>query len=149
MPLATTTRDQSTKVLSLIITNEAPGAAMASGVSSIAVSPNPVAAAGSLAADQAVNLTVTAKNASGAAVPNATVYLSFTAATGGGTAEVGTTPLSTTTQAFTTNAAGQVTVTYTAPTAPPAAGTDTLTVSTGPGGTGVSSTDSYTFNTGS
>ena len=148
-PLATTTRDQSTKVLSLIITNEAPGAATASGVSSIAVSPNPVAAAGSLAADQAVNLTVTAKNASGAAVPNATVYLSFTAATGGGTAEVGTTPLSTTTQAFTTNAAGQVTVTYTAPTAPPAAGTDTLTVSTGPGGTGVSSTDSYTFNTGS
>ncbi len=148
-PLATTTRDQSTKVLSLIITNEAPGAATASGVSSIAVSPNPVAAAGSLAADQAVNLTVTAKNASGAAVPNATVYLSFTAATGGGTAEVGTTPLSTTTQAFTTNAAGQVTVTYTAPTAPPATGTDTLTVSTGPGGTGVSSTDSYTFNTGS
>ena len=148
-PLATTTRDQSTKVLSLIITNEAPGAATASGVSSIAVSPNPVAAAGSLAADQAVNLTVTAKNASGAAVPNATVYLSFAAATGGGTAEVGTTPLSTTTQAFTTNAAGQVTVTYTAPTAPPATGTDTLTVSTGPGGTGVSSTDSYTFNTGS
>ncbi len=148
-PLATTTRDQSTKVLSLIITNEAPGAAMASGVSSIAVSPNPVAAAGSLAADQAVNLTVTAKNASGAAVPNATVYLSFTAATGGGTAEVGTTPLSTTTQAFTTNAAGEATVTYTAPTAPPATGTDTLTVSTGPGGTGVSSTDSYTFNTGS
>ncbi len=148
-PLATTTRDQSTKVLSLIITNGAPGAATASGVSSIITSPNPIAAAGSLAADQAVNLTVTAKNASGATVPNATLYLSFQAATGGGTAEVGTTPLSTTTQAFTTNAAGQVTVTYTTPTTLPSTGTDTITVSTGPGGTGVASTDSYAFQSGS
>jgi hypothetical protein len=146
-PLATTTRAQAAKTLSLIIANEAPGTAAPAGATSISLSPSPVApAGGTLTAGQVVTVTLTAKNAAGQAVPNATIYLGFQAAAGGGAASVGTTVLSATTQAFTTDASGEVTITYRAPNIPPQTGEDTLTASTGPAGTGVSAMDSCTFS---
>ncbi|HVB10233.1 MAG TPA: S-layer homology domain-containing protein [Bacillota bacterium] len=145
-PLATTTRDQAAKILSLVIAGEAPGTATAASTASITASPNPMGPAGSLLSGQSIPVTLTVRNAAGGVLPNAQVYVQFQAATGGGTATVGTTALSTAPQAFTTDAGGQLTVTYKVPSNLPQSGTDTLTVSTGPGGTGVSSTDSYTFS---
>ncbi len=108
-------------------------------------SPDPIAAPGSVAAGSTVSLTVTAENATAAPVPNATVYLSFVPATGGGSATVGTTALTATPTAFVVGATGQLAVTYQAPVALPASGTDTIAAQQTP--TSAKRTDSYSFGT--
>lgn len=100
----------------------------------IEFAPTPLAANHALAANAVVTVTLTAKDATGAAIANASVYLSFTAAAGGGTAKVGTTTLSGTPSAFVADDAGHVSVTYTATGKLPASGIDTVTA-----------TDTYNF----
>ncbi len=112
---------------------------------SLSLSPTPIAAAGSLKAGQSVSVTVYADNSTGKAVAGADVYLSFAATKGGGSATVNGTALTGTPTAFMSGANGALTVTYTAPKALPAGGTDTLTAAT-PNGT-ASVTDTYSFAT--
>ena len=111
------------------------------GSGQLAFSPSPIAAAGSLRGGQQVPVTLTTEDGSGMAV-SAAVYLSISA-TGGGTAAVGTTALTPTPQAFTSDAQGQLTVTYSAPAVPPFSGTDTLTAANAAGS--ASAADTYTF----
>ena len=106
--------------------------------------PSPIAPAGSLPPGALAVVLVTAEDASGAAVPGATIDLSFVPAPGGGTAEVGSTELGASAQAFTTDANGQVTVVYIGPATPPASGADVITASV-PGSPAATATDSYAF----
>ena len=108
-------------------------------------SPNPIAAPGSLAAGATVSITLTAENASAVAIPNATVYLSFVPSAGGGSAAVGTTPLTGTPAAFVVGPTGQLVISYQAPIALPATGVDAISAQQTP--TGSKRTDSYSFGT--
>jgi hypothetical protein len=78
---------------------------------------------------------------------NATVYLSFKHASGGGSATVGSANLTSTLQPFTTDGNGNLTITYTAPTTPPATGMDTIIAKSQTSGTSTeTNSDSYDFN---
>ncbi len=110
---------------------------------SYVMSPDPIAAPASLAASATVPITLTAENASALPIPGATVYLSFVPATGGGSAAVGTTPLTSTPTAFVVGTTGQLTVTYQAPAVLPTTGTDTIVAQQTQ--TGSKRTDSYSF----
>src|ERR1035437_5727269 len=113
-------------------------------VTHYAMSPGPIAAASSLAANSTVSITVSAETANNSLVPNASIYLSFTQAGGGGTALVGTTSLGTTPVAFTA-ASGTVTVTYNAPAVLPASGRDTIEAADAKSLHTITTTDSYDF----
>jgi hypothetical protein len=108
-------------------------------------SPDPIAAPGSLAAGATVPITLTAENASAVAIPNATVYLSFVPSAGGGSAAVGTTPLTGTPAAFVVGPTGQIVISYQAPIALPATGVDAISAQQTP--TGSKRTDNYSFGT--
>ncbi|HZT65933.1 MAG TPA: Ig-like domain-containing protein [Acidimicrobiales bacterium] len=92
--------------------------------------PSPIAADGSLGANQSVPVTLTVQS-NGQPQGGGTVYLSFSPASGGGSASVktssGTTKLTSTPQPFTASAQGTVSITYTAPANPPTKGTDSIT----------------------
>ena len=90
------------------------------------MSPSPIAPTGTLSGGQ-VTVTVTAETGGGAPTPNVVIFLSFNPTSGGGTAMVGSTALTSTPQAFTADANGNVTVTYTVPGSPPGSGSDTVT----------------------
>jgi hypothetical protein len=108
-------------------------------------SPTPLAPPGSFLAGATASVTVTSLNSASAAVPGAVVYLSFVPATGGGSASVGVTLLTSTPAAFISTAAGQIVVTYHAPAVLPAAGTDTLSATDASKNATITRTDSYTF----
>lgn len=114
-------------------------------VSRYTFSPAPIAAPGSLAAGSSASVTLTSFNSSSVAVPGAVVYLSFLPATGGGTASVGATALTSSLAAFTSNVSGQIVITYTAPATLPATGTDTITAADSARNTTITRTDSYSF----
>jgi hypothetical protein len=86
----------------------------------------PLAAPGSLAANATVKEALTVR-AGTTAVPGATVYLSFAAAAGGGTAKVGATPLTSTPQAVVASSTGRIVITYTTPATLPTTGADIIT----------------------
>lgn len=90
--------------------------------------PEPIAAPGSLAANQHSAVTVTALDGAYAPVPGAQVCLIITPASGGGSATVGAVALTTHFQCFAANGNGVVAITYTTPAVPPTTGTDVLTV---------------------
>jgi hypothetical protein len=109
------------------------------------MNPHPIAATNTLAANASVGVTLTALNSSGGAVPGAVVYLLFIPATGGGSAAVGTTALTSTPQAFTANSSGVITITYKTPAVRPTTGTDTIRAKSAPAHGVVSASDTYTF----
>ncbi len=121
--------------------------ATAPSIATIGLTPNPMAASGSLSAGQTVTIEAAAYDSGGNAIPGATVYLSFMPTSGGGTASVGGTALTTTPAAFTTGSDGTLSITYTAPATLPSGGTDTLTAAKAAIGAAVTATDSYTFTT--
>src|SRR5439155_14958815 len=94
--------------------------------------PSPIAPSGSLAANQTVAITLGARGADATHLQD--VWLSFTAASGGGSASVGATALTSTPTKFTTNASGQVPISYTTGAAPPTSGSDVIRVASQPGG---------------
>ncbi|MCX6020964.1 MAG: hypothetical protein NTZ05_04385 [Chloroflexi bacterium] len=85
--------------------------------------PAPIAAPATLTPGQSVAVTLTA-TAGGAPLANTPVYFWFAPAPGGGSASAAGVPLSGAPQPVTTDAAGQISLTYTAPPAAPASGND-------------------------
>jgi hypothetical protein len=114
-------------------------------VSRYVFSPSPIAVPGTLAAGGTVAVTLTAFNAAAVAVPNATVYLSFAPAVGGGSASVGLIALTATPTAFKAGVTGQVAITYKAPALLPASGTDSIVVQDAAKNPTIARTDSYSF----
>jgi hypothetical protein len=108
-----------------------------------------IAPSGTLAAGEVETFTVTAEGSGSAPVPSAPVYLSLTAATGGGSATAtdagGTTALTTAPTRYTADSSGTVSVTYRAPTSLPSSGTDTVLAQDHSGSTGISAATAYTF----
>ncbi len=107
--------------------------------------PNPIAVPGTLAAGAAVNVTLTSYNSSSVAVGGATVYLSFKQATGGGSAAVGTTTLTSTPVPFKANSLGQIAIVYHAPAVLPASGSDSIVATDATKNATISKTDNYSF----
>jgi hypothetical protein len=88
---------------------------------------SPIAPSGSLVGGQSVPMTLTATGVDGTPQMNTQVWLEETGALSGVTsAGPSNTPLTTTFQAFTTDANGQIPLTYTAPATPPTSGIDTI-----------------------
>ena len=106
---------------------------------------SPIARSGSLASGASVPVTLTAEDGLDVGTTN-TAYLSFKATSGGGSASVGTTKLTTTPTLFPTSSSGTLTITYTAPATLPPSGTDVITVSdAAKTGSTEKNTDSYSF----
>jgi hypothetical protein len=110
-------------------------------------SPNPIANDGALGANTAVTITLTTQQSGGAAVGSAQVWLSFTQASGGGSATAGPggPALTATPASFTSDASGHVTITYRTPTSLPAGGTDRITAQNAASNPSLLAPDSYTF----
>ncbi len=108
---------------------------------------DPIAAPGTLAAGAAVAVTLTSLNSASVAVSGAVVYLSFVAATGGGTASVGATALSFAPVAFTSNVSGQIVITYHAPAILPTTGTDVITATDAAKNATITRSEGYSFGT--
>ncbi|HEV7148349.1 MAG TPA: hypothetical protein VGN48_15270 [Pedococcus sp.] len=106
--------------------------------------PAHIAATASLAAGSTTPVAVTARSG-GIALPGATVYLKFQPTVGGGSASVGTVPLTTTVQAFVADASGQVTVSYRTPAVRPGGGHDLLTAQNAASGATAQATSTYYF----
>src|SRR5690606_14176303 len=103
----------------------------------------PIGADGSLETGDTVAVTVYAKTHDGSVAPYVPVYLSFE---GTGTAAVGQMKLSPAPRRFTTDANGEVQVSYTAGQPPVGGGTDTLTASGVLGGGLAPVTNTYTYS---
>jgi hypothetical protein len=110
--------------------------------------PSPIATAGSLNASASVPVTLSSEDGLDHGIANSTVYLSFKAASGGGSAKVGSTALTSTPSLFTTAANGTLQITYTAPSSLPSTGQDTITVQDLSHSPQEVNTDSYAFATG-
>jgi hypothetical protein len=92
-----------------------------------AFSTSPIAPNGQLTSGQTVNETLQASGVGGTPEVGFIVYLSLTStASQGGSVTVGTTPLTSSPQAFTTDSNAEIQMTYTAPVVPPTTGIDTI-----------------------
>jgi Calx-beta domain len=109
-------------------------------------SPAPVAASGSLAAGAGIAVSVSAETAGDAAMANSALYLSFVAASGGGHAAVGATPLTSSPTLFTVGGNGQLSITYTAPATLPSSGVDSIVVQDRSSSPTVVTPDAYAFS---
>lgn len=109
-------------------------------------SSSPIARSGSLGSGASVPVTLTAEDGLDAGISN-TAYLSFKAASGGGSASVGSTMLTTTPTLFHTSSSGTLAITYTAPASPPSSGQDVIMASdAAKTGSTEKNTDSYSFS---
>jgi hypothetical protein len=110
------------------------------------MSPHPIAATASLGVNASVIVTLTALNSSHGGVSGAVIYLLFTQAAGGGSASVGSTPLTSTAQAFTANSSGVISIIYKTPgVLPTSAVVDTITARSAPTHPIIVASDTYTF----
>ena len=109
--------------------------------------PTVFAPSATLAASTTTTAVVTAKDAAGAPLPGAQVFLKFQATTGGGSASVGGVPLTTGYQGFPADSAGQVLVSYTTPPVLARGGRDLLSVANLKSGATSTDTTSYSFTT--
>jgi hypothetical protein len=88
---------------------------------------SPIAHSGTLVAGQSVGDTLTVSGSGGTPEQNDTVYLSFAStASPAGSATAGSTALTSSPTAFTTDSNGHIQITYTAPTTLPSSGVDTI-----------------------
>jgi hypothetical protein len=118
-------------------------------LNSLAFSPSPIAAAGSLTPGQVVPVTLAAIDAMGNPVAGQFLFLTFVPVTNGGSAMYGTKALSATPIQVLTDAAGLVAITYTASSGAPNVGPDTLTAGNSKTSPTLSATDTYTGVQGS
>jgi hypothetical protein len=109
--------------------------------------PTVFAAPATLSAATTTTAAVTAKDATGAPMPGAQVFLKFQATTGGGTASVAGVPLTTDYQGFVTDSTGQVVVSYTTPAVIARGGRDLLTAANLKSGATSTDTTTYSFTT--
>ncbi|MDA8344245.1 MAG: S-layer homology domain-containing protein [Thermaerobacter sp.] len=112
------------------------------------VSPSPIAPLASLTADSSpIDIKITAVDAGGNPIPNATVYLSFTVALGSSAgATVNGNAVMSTPNAFTTNSNGVVTVQYTSGAPSSIKGPmDTLTIANAPTSPTIQTVDNYMY----
>jgi hypothetical protein len=114
------------------------------GPATFVFSPDPVAAPGAVGAGQTATVALTVRSG-GQPQPGGTVYLSFTAAPGGGLASVGGTALGPDPAPFTADGGGRVAIVYRAPAPEPASGTDVITAQDAASGPTRSAADRYTF----
>jgi hypothetical protein len=98
----------------------------AGSVSKYVFDPTPIAPIGSLGPSATVNVTLTLEDGTGSPVPGGKAFLSFTPTSGGGSASVGSTALTTTPTSFQANGSGNIAITYSTPATLPSGGTDTL-----------------------
>jgi hypothetical protein len=108
-------------------------------------SPSPIAAPGKLTPGATVPITLTSDSGLDLGVPNSPVNLAFNATFGGGTAFVGTTQLTSSSQQFVTDSTGSLQITYTAPAVLPTSGSDTIVVRDTGFSVGAGNSDSYSF----
>jgi hypothetical protein len=111
---------------------------------SLAFSPSPIAAAGSLAPGQTVTVTLSATDGTANPVAGQALYLTFVPVANGGSAMFGTKALSATPIQVKTDAAGLVAIRYTASSVAPSVGPDTLTAGNSKTSPTLSATDTYT-----
>jgi hypothetical protein len=116
-----------------------------SSISSLGFTPTPLGAAGSLGPHTTIPVTLTALGSNGAPDPGATVFLRFHPASSGGSAYVGSTPLNSTAQTFTTDSNGQVHVTYTTSSTHLTSGSDVLLAGNGSVYSCASARDAYAY----
>jgi hypothetical protein len=109
--------------------------------------PTVFAPSATLAASTTTTAVVTAKDAVGAPLPGAQVFLKFQATTGGGAASVGGVPLTTGYQGFPADSSGQVLVSYTTPPVLARGGRDLLSAANLKSGATSTDTTSYSFTT--
>lgn len=108
------------------------------------VLPSPeIAPPGSLSPGRTVAMSVSTTTAAGAPAPYVPVYLSLSG--GIGSAAVNGTGLGPTPQVFISDASGDISVQYTAGTAPPGGGTDTLAVSDAAADPTLEGSDTYAY----
>jgi hypothetical protein len=110
--------------------------------------PSPIAPSGTLAAGASVPVTLTGEDGLDTGIPNLPVFLSFSQAVGGGSAAVGSTPLTSTPTLFTANLSGALGINYTAPAVLPASGIDSIMVQDLSSRPTEFNTDSYDFAAG-
>jgi len=109
-------------------------------------SPSPVATPGTLTAGATVPITLTSDGGLDQGITNSNVYVSFTStASGGGTAFIGTTQLTSSSQLFSTATGSSLQITYTAPAVLPTSGADTITVRDAGFSVGAGNSDTYSF----
>lgn len=111
------------------------------------LAPSPIAAAGTLAANATVAVTLTAEDSTSTPVPGATVYLAFKhTVTGGGSALVGMTVLNLKPQPFVTDGGGHIAISYHTPSTLPTNGEDVITAQNTASLPTLRVTDHYIFN---
>jgi hypothetical protein len=116
-----------------------------STITSIGFTPTPIAPPKSLPPNSRLTITVSVFGTGGSIYANGIAWVSFRPTAGGGSASVGTTALTTTPKAFTTNALGEIFVMYAVRSTLPTSGTDRLIVGDGPQFPAVFSTDPYRY----
>jgi hypothetical protein len=109
---------------------------------------SPIAPSGGLAAGASLPVTLSGESGLDVGIPNLPVFLSFSQAPGGGSAAVGSTPLTSAPTLFTASASGIVNLTYTAPATLPASGIDSIKVQDLSSNPTEFNTDSYDFAAG-
>ena len=131
--------------LALVIANVATAAGT---VSQLIFNPSPIGTETTVAAGSSVLVTLTAKDSLNNPVPGGSVFLSFSQASGGGTAFVGTKGLAVKPQLFVADSTGKVMTTYTAPPSYPTSGCDVVKAQNGPtrATSTVVNTDAFCFS---
>jgi hypothetical protein len=109
-------------------------------------SPSPIATPGTLPAGATVPVTLTSDGGLDQGITNSNVYVSFSStASGGGTAFIGTTQLTSSPQLFSTTTSNALQITYTAPAVLPTSGADTINVRDAGFSVGAGNSDTYAF----
>jgi Calx-beta domain len=108
-------------------------------------SPSPIAPGGSLGAGTTTPVTLSIENALDQGMPNDIVYLSFKQASGGGSAYVGSTQLTSSPVLFTANGSGDVALQYDAPATLPTSGVDQIIAQVLSGSAVNQNVDDYSF----
>lgn len=118
----------------------------AAPVTHYVIAASPIAPAGTLVAGATRTISVAPESSTNAVVPGAVVYLSFSQTTGGGSASVGTTPLTSTPVAYTASALGHVFVTYKTPSILPKGGKDIVKAANAASLATITASDFYSFS---
>ena len=115
-----------------------------SAVTQMGFTPSPIGRKGQLKAAKSVPVTLSVFKGTAVAA-GSTVFVSFHAAAGGGSATVGTTALKAQPQAFVADSNGEVHITYTTPTTLPASGVDVIVAGNEASMSCAGSRDAYDF----
>jgi hypothetical protein len=108
-------------------------------------SPSPIATPGTLTPGATVPITLSSDAGLDQGITNSNMYVSFNATSGGGTAFIGTTQLTSSPQLFNTGTGTTLQINYTAPATLPTSGADTISVRDAGFSVGAGNSDTYSF----